>query len=109
MHSQLNYQYMRIVDVLLSEVKHTHDRRQLRKKIKRLQELGLQLGPEEERVDNGCDMVRGYYHTAGDKHRLTLVNLSYVKNWFKPKAQVEWGKPKCILLVFSSTHVRSED
>ena len=54
-------------------------------------------------------MVRGKYHAAGDKHRLTLVNMSYVKNWFMPNAQVEWGKPKCILLVFSSTHVRSED
>lgn len=86
------------------------DRRQLRKNIKRAQEAGVERdnasqGPGPQ----GYDMVRGKYHAAGDKHRLTLVNMSYVKNWFMPNAQVEWGKPKCILLVFSSTHVRSED
>ena len=54
-------------------------------------------------------MVRGKYHAAGDKHRLTLVSVSYAKNRFMPKAQVERGKPKCILLVFSNYHVGSED
>ena len=98
-----------------SEVDATRDRRNLRKKIKRLQEEAqrrgdvYEAGQGDDVGEAKSDMVRGFYQSGGDKHRLTLVNLAYVKNWFKPEAKVEWGKPKCILLVFSSQHVRAED
>ena len=54
-------------------------------------------------VDKGAAAM---YTSAGDKYRLTLINISTVKNWWKPGATPEPGKPKCILLVPAKTHCR---
>ena len=65
----------------------------------------------EQNVENrdDRDMISQWYHSGGDKHRLTLVNISDVKNWFDPAREVKWGKDVLVLLVFCTEHVRAED
>ena len=58
--------------------------------------------------DNTRDMIRQFYHSGGDKHRLTLINMSGVKNWFKPSEMPECHKKFLVLLVFCEEHVCSE-
>ena len=53
--------------------------------------------------------VSGQYTSAGDKYRLTLVNISGVENWFKPGAELRPCKKMLILLVPCSSHCRLED
>jgi len=55
------------------------------------------------------DMIDQWYHAGGDKHRITLVNISQVEGWWNLDIPVTWGKKVEILLVFSSEHVRAED
>ena len=54
------------------------------------------------------DMIRQFYHAGGDKHRLTLINISAVKGWFKPSEMPSNHKDIMILLVFCEEHVCSE-
>ena len=49
------------------------------------------------------------YTTAGDKYRLTLVNISGVEGWFNPRVQPRPLKKRGILLVPCSSHCRLED
>ena len=51
----------------------------------------------------------GQYTTAGDKYRLTLVNLSGVEGWFNPSVEPRGIKKKGVLIVPCSTHCRLED
>ena len=55
------------------------------------------------------DMIAQFYHSGGDKHRLTLVNISDVKHWLDEDKDVKWGKDVMVLLVFCDEHVRAED
>ena len=38
------------------------------------------------------DMISQFYHAGGDKHRLTLVNISAIKHWFNPDLMPEGSK-----------------
>ena len=60
------------------------------KKTQRRQDV-MQLQAEIDRYiqDSGLeektqDMINQFYHSGGDKHRLTLVNISKVENFFDP-------------------------
>ena len=55
------------------------------------------------------DLLCQWYHSGGDKHRLTIVNISQSDNWFDPTRPVEWGKDVLVLIVFCTEHVRAED
>ena len=55
------------------------------------------------------DLLTQWYHSGGDKHRLTVVNMSQSDNWFDPTRPVEWGKDVLVLIVFCTEHVRAED
>ena len=54
-------------------------------------------------------MVEAAYSSAGDKYRLSLINISAVENWFKPSEAPESKKKKAILLVPSSKHIKIRD
>ena len=54
------------------------------------------------------DQCSAMYTTAGDKYRLTLINISGVEGWFDPEQTPRPVKKQCILLVPSSTHARLE-
>ena len=54
-------------------------------------------------------MVEAAYSSAGDKYRLSLINISAVEDWFKPSASPKPVKKKSILLVPSSKHVKIGD
>ena len=45
--------------------------------------LGWQTAENPKFVDKRAAAM---YTSAGDKYRLTLINISYVKNWWKPGA-----------------------
>ena len=53
--------------------------------------------------------VDACYSTAGDKYRLTLVNISAVENWFKPSEAPKPVKKKQVLLVFCQQHCKLSD
>ena len=57
----------------------------------------------------GKGQVDAIYSTAGDKYRLTLVNISAVRNWFKVSEMPVCKKPKAILLVPAARHCRLSD
>ena len=54
-------------------------------------------------------MVEAAYSTAGDKYRLTLINVSGVEKWFKPSESPVPRKKKSILLVPCAKHVKVRD
>ncbi|MCP4245136.1 MAG: hypothetical protein GY772_31740, partial [bacterium] len=65
---------------------------------------------EEVGDDEGTrDMVSQFFHSRGDKHRLTLVKVSEVKNWFKPQETPVGSKDVHVLLVHCEYHVKLED
>ena len=49
------------------------------------------------------------YSTAGDKYRLTLINISGVQGWFEPNSLPRPSKKMGILLVPSNCHCKLED
>ena len=49
------------------------------------------------------------YSSAGDKYRLTLINMSGVENWFDPSEAPKSAKKRSILLVPCATHCRVSD
>ncbi len=49
------------------------------------------------------------YSTAGDKYRLTLINISGVQGWFEPNSLPRPSKKMGILLVPSNCHCNLED
>jgi len=53
--------------------------------------------------------VAGQYTTAGDKYRITLVNISSVENWFNPAENPKPMKKRGVLIAPCSTHCRLED
>ena len=53
--------------------------------------------------------VKSVYSSAGDKYRLTLINISGVENWFNPSESPKSVKKRSILLVPCSKHVRLSD
>ncbi len=70
----------------------------------------LDAWTEQNKTTQGTqDMVEQFFAVGGDKHRLTLVNISYVENWFGPDKEVKSGKKKRILLVFAEQHCRDVD
>ena len=66
--------------------------------------LAAEVPNQEDR-----ELLNQWYHSGGDKHRLTLVNISYVGNWWRIEMQVEYGKDVMVFLVFCQTHCRLED
>ena len=79
-----------------------HDEAKVKAEIDRyLQESGID--------DKTQDMVNQYYHTGGDKHRLTLVNISKIEGWFDPARKPVPKKEVCILIVFCEYHAKLED
>ena len=55
------------------------------------------------------DIVCQWYQSGGDKHRLTIINISQVEGWWGFERPIGFGKKVYVLLVFSATHVRAED
>jgi hypothetical protein len=53
--------------------------------------------------------VQATYSTAGDKYRLTLINVSGVEKWFDPSTSPIPIKRKCVLLVFCQVHAKLQD
>jgi hypothetical protein len=53
--------------------------------------------------------VAAHYTAAGDKYRITLVNISSVENWFNPAEKPKPMKKRGILIVPCSIHCRLED
>ena len=51
------------------------------------------------------DQVEQYFQNGGDKHRLTLINISRIENWFNPEESVQCVKDFHVLLVFCQHHV----
>lgn len=54
-------------------------------------------------------MVGQFYHSGGDKHRLTVINISRIFKWFDTNAEPEPGKDFVVLLVFCEYHAKLED
>ena len=54
-------------------------------------------------------MVEAAFSSAGDKYRLSLINISAVENWFKPSEAPKSVKKKSILLVPSQKHIKIRD
>ena len=54
-------------------------------------------------------MVEASFSSAGDKYRLTLINISGVEGWCDPAETLRVVKKKSILLVPSSKHIRIRD
>ena len=61
------------------------------------------------KYENNQEQVQAAYSSAGDKYRLTLINFSSVKNWFKPSEDPTSFKGKSILLVPCKWHCRVSD
>jgi len=55
------------------------------------------------------DIVCQWYQSGGDKHRLTIINISEIGGWWGFEAPITYGKKIYVLLVFSEHHVRAED
>ena len=72
------------------------------------EELDAWLEANVEDADTR-DMITQFYHSGGDKHRMTLVNISDVKFWLDEDKDVKWGKDVVVLLVFCDEHARGED
>ena len=53
--------------------------------------------------------VEACYSSAGDKYRLTLINVSGVEHWFDPSLSPKPSKKRSILLVPCSRHCRVSD
>ena len=79
--------------ICLKEVFEADKRRKLRRAIKLKQETETAQAIEamiDEYLagagdDETRDMISQFYQAGGDKHRLTRVNISAVKNWFQPE------------------------
>lgn len=102
----------------MAEVLAARERRKLRSKMKaattsdtrnELNELVNKYLEQHEHTADTRDMVHQFFHCGGDKHRLTLVNMSFVSSWFDPEKVPGGGKNVCVLLVFAEHHCRSED
>ena len=83
---------------------HKRDQREANEGI----EAKIQKFLSDGTSDNSRDMIRQFYHSGGDKHRLTLINVSGIKNWFNPELDPECRKDVCVLLVFCEQHICSE-
>ena len=59
--------------------------------------------------EDNAPMVEAAYSSAGDKYRLTLINISGVENWFDPSETPRAVKKKSILLVPSAKHIKIRD
>ena len=59
--------------------------------------------------ENRQEQVKAAYSSAGDKYRITLINFSSVRNWFKPSEAPTSYKGKSILLVPCKWHCRVSD
>ena len=57
---------------------------------------------EKQQVDQA-------YSSAGDKYRLTLINISAVEGWFDPTSAPTSAKKRSVLLVPCSRHCRVSD
>ncbi len=53
--------------------------------------------------------VESCYSSAGDKYRLTLINISGVEGWFEPNESPRASKKRSILLVPCARHCRVSD
>ena len=54
-------------------------------------------------------MVDQIYSSAGDKYRVTLINISGVEHWWDPSRAPRACKKKSILVVPSTYHVKMRD
>ena len=54
-------------------------------------------------------MVEQAYSAAGDKYRLSLINISAVKNWFNPDKAPRAAKKKSVLLIPCKKHIKIRD
>ena len=100
------------------EIERASKRRQVRRAAKRLENREAKEEIESDfrewcsqNIENPDDreILCQWYHSGGDKHRLTLVNISQVDNWWDPDLPVEWGKDVLVFLVFAAEHVRADD
>ena len=104
--------------VLISfkEVYEADKRRRLRRAIKRDQEKEAAQAVEamiEEYLagagdDETRDMISQFYQAGGDKHRLTLVNISAVHHWFQPELKPVCDKSFHVLVVFCEHEIHLE-
>ena len=85
----------------------------LRKKAQKTQSDGDKKEFEAEldkfMTDQKKEQVDQIYSKSGDKYRITLVNISAVKDWFKPSVSPQSDKRKSILLVPCTKHCRISD
>ena len=49
------------------------------------------------------------YSSAGDKYKLTLINISAVEGWFDPSRQPKSAKKRSVLLVPCARHCKISD
>ena len=70
----------------------------------------------EEEAEKFCEahadmksQTDAVYSSAGDKYRLTLINMSAVENWFHPTESPTPVKKRTVLLVPSTVHCRLSD
>ena len=84
------------------------------KKLERHDPEQIQQFEEEkakffEDHSNQVEQVEASYSSAGDKYRITLINISAVEGWFDPSRDPKSVKGKSILLVPSKWHCRVSD
>ena len=53
--------------------------------------------------------IAQFYASGGDKHRLTLINISQVRHWWDPELDPVPGKDIVVLLVFCEHYIKLED
>ena len=100
------------------EIQNVAQRRRVKRKLRAANVQSQKKGIQEDfenwlqaEVPNKEDraLLNQWYHSGGDRHRLTLVNISWVGNWWRIEMHVEWGEDVMVLLVFCQTHCRLED
>ena len=98
----------------IEETEKAYKLKQLKKNYKKAQTDNTKLAANLDMTMFGednpefRDQCSAMYTTAGDKYRLTLINISGVEGWFDPEQTPRPVKKQCILLVPSSTHARLE-
>ena len=103
------------VDISEDEAASEEARKRLKKAYRKLDKTSdlekceyIRLRAECEGASTGSHpMVDHVATSAGDKYRLTLINISGVEGWFDPSESPKPRKQKSILLVPCSRHVKA--
>ena len=101
-----------------AERNHVEARKRLAKKYKTLNKASddevekfnmMRAEYEAENQGNYHPMIDQIASSAGDKYRVTLINISGVEHWFDPSQAPKPSKKKSILLVPCTRHIKVRD